>query len=289
MFTHRSYQSPSAESKNWADILDERKKKESAEKEKEELETLVDYYLKEEMKPYNTAYNPLSNHEIDTLDRTNAVDWIMEGCTICKFSDTSLFRSIKLMDHFLARSQKPVPPDSLNLLALSAFVLATKYEEICSFTPQVTSDQLDQKYSLFQILQYQLKILTQLKFRIGFPTLLDFICCFAQELHSPSASLLLQLAIYMGKMTLLEDGFSGVKTSMIAFGCIWAANRFYIGKQEPEKEQPSLISEVAFKGLVKKAGYDFDNISMISIPVLDTASDFDEANELQSILKRYEE
>ena len=85
-----------------------------------------------------------SQPEINDKMRAILVDWLIDVHRKFELSPETLFLTINIIDRFLA--VKTVPRRELQLVGISAMLMASKYEEI--WPPEVCNNQF------FKIIQY---------------------------------------------------------------------------------------------------------------------------------------
>ncbi|CAH2080057.1 unnamed protein product [Thlaspi arvense] len=114
--------------------------------------------------------------EINEKMRSILIDWLVNVHVKFDLSPETIYLTINIIDRFL--SLKPVPRRELQLLGVSALLIASKYEEI--WLPQV--DDLvyvtDNSYSNKQILVMEKTILGNLEWYLTVPTQYVFLVRF---------------------------------------------------------------------------------------------------------------
>ena len=114
-------------------------------------------------------------HQSDINEKMRAilVDWLIEVHLKFKLMPETMFLTVNLIDRFLER--KLVVRQKLQLVGVTAMLLASKYEEI--YAPEVRDFVFitDRAYNREQILAMESAMLTALKFNITCPTVLHFI------------------------------------------------------------------------------------------------------------------
>jgi cyclin B len=96
--------------------------------------------------------------------RAILIDWLVEVHLKFKLVNESLFLTINLIDRFLEKEQ--VSRQKLQLVGVTAMLIACKYEEIY---PPIVKDFVyitDNAYTKEEILSMERKILTTLDFNI---------------------------------------------------------------------------------------------------------------------------
>ncbi|KAJ8770315.1 hypothetical protein K2173_014925 [Erythroxylum novogranatense] len=117
-----------------------------------------------------------SQPEINEKMRAILVDWLIDVHQKFELSQETLFLTVNIIDRFL--SQSTVPRRELQLLGMSATLIASKYEEI--WAPEVNDLVCisDRAYSHEQILIMEKTILGKLEWTLTVPTYYVFLARF---------------------------------------------------------------------------------------------------------------
>lgn len=117
-----------------------------------------------------------SQLEINENMRAILVDWLVVVHSKFELSPETLYLTTNIIDRFL--SVKTVPRRELQLVGISAMLIASKYEEI--WPPQVDDfvSLTDNAYSNVQILVMEKMILGKLEWTLTVPTLYVFLVRF---------------------------------------------------------------------------------------------------------------
>lgn len=114
-------------------------------------------------------------HQSDINEKMRAilVDWLVEVHLKFKLMPETMFLTVNLIDRFLER--KLVARQKLQLVGVTAMLLASKYEEI--YAPEVRDFVFitDRAYNREQILSMESAMLTALGFNVTCPTALHFM------------------------------------------------------------------------------------------------------------------
>lgn len=70
----------------------------------------------------------LLTHDITPQLRSKMIDWMIEVLSSYKMNEDSFFRSVKIMDRFLHKSEKKQEVKDLHLIGVSSMWTACKYE-----------------------------------------------------------------------------------------------------------------------------------------------------------------
>lgn len=110
--------------------------------------------------------------------RSILIDWIIEVHFQFKLKTESLFLTVNLIDRYLEKA--PVSKENLQLVGVSAMLIACKYEEIW---PPLIKDYIymcDNAYDKEQIINQEMSMLTELDFNVDFVSANSFLHRFVQ-------------------------------------------------------------------------------------------------------------
>ncbi|NXW54225.1 CCNB1 protein, partial [Eurystomus gularis] len=119
----------------------------------------------EKSQPVRPRY--LDGQEISGTMRAVLVDWLVQVHTKLKLQQETLYMTVVVFDRFL--QDNPVPKNMLQLVGVTAMLIASKYEE--TFPPYVGdfAYMTDHTFTKAQICQMEMKILRALGFNLGRP------------------------------------------------------------------------------------------------------------------------
>ncbi|XP_067874012.1 G2/mitotic-specific cyclin-B2 [Heterodontus francisci] len=115
----------------------------------------------------------LEGQEINERMRAILVDWLIQVHSRFRLLQETLYMTLAIMDRFL--QSQPVSRKKLQLVAVTAMLLASKYEEMY---PPAIGDFVyitDNAYTKTQIRQMEVLILKELDFKLGRPLPLHFL------------------------------------------------------------------------------------------------------------------
>ena len=182
-------------------------------------EEIFDYLIQSE-----TVHLPSSDYMSQQTDinykmRAILVDWLVSVHLKFKLLPETLFQTISLLDRYL--SKRLVTRQQLQLVGVTAMLLACKYEEI--YPPEVKDfvHITDKAYTREQLLQMECEMLAALEFTLTTPSSWRFLERFltvaqAEEMFQHFARYLLELA-------LVEYHMLKYKLSMIAAAATFVA------------------------------------------------------------------
>ncbi|TVU22710.1 hypothetical protein EJB05_32427 [Eragrostis curvula] len=167
---------------------------------------------------------PLSNYmslqtEINERMRAILVDWIIEVQHRLMLMPESLYLTVYIIDQYL--SNENVPKKELQLVGVSAMLIACKYEEI--WAPLV-KDLLcisDNAFSREQVLSTEKAILNQLQWNLTVPTMYMFL---ARYLKAAMGSKELEhMAFFYAELALVQYSMLVYSPSVTAAASVYAA------------------------------------------------------------------
>ncbi|XP_077119977.1 G2/mitotic-specific cyclin-B2-like [Ranitomeya variabilis] len=178
-------------------------------------------YLKElELKqPIKQRY--LEGKEVNERMRAILVDWLVQVHSRFQLLQETLYMGIAIMDRFL--QVQPISRGKLQLVGVTALLLASKYEEM--YTPEISDFVYitDNAYTASQIREMEILVLRQLKFNLGRPLPLHFLrrasksCSAYAEQHT--------LSKYLMELTLGDYDMVHFRPSEIASAALCLAQK----------------------------------------------------------------
>ncbi|XP_031565308.1 G2/mitotic-specific cyclin-B-like isoform X2 [Actinia tenebrosa] len=160
-------------------------------------------YLRAMERKYSVSPDYMnSQKEVNEKMRTILVDWLIQVHTRFHLLQETLYLTISIIDRFLANYQ--VTKQNLQLVGVSAMLLASKYEEM--YAPEIGDFVYitDNAYTKRQIRQMEAQIFKTLEFNLGKPLCLHFL-----RRNSKAGGVDAQkhtLAKYLMEITLLDYG-----------------------------------------------------------------------------------
>jgi hypothetical protein len=167
-------------------------------------------------------------HQSDINEKMRAIllDWLEEVHVKFKLMPETLFLTQNLLDRFLEK--KLVARSKLQLVGVTAMLVASKYEEI--YAPEVRDFVYitDKAYTREQILAMEATMLNTLDFRVSAPTVFVFLNRYL-KVASPDPRLTL-LATYIAERQLQEYRMLKHAPSRVAASAVNMALRTLRGK-----------------------------------------------------------
>ncbi|CAH8381312.1 unnamed protein product [Eruca vesicaria subsp. sativa] len=172
------------------------------------------------------ALNPALGYYLSTPTKANPttrgilINWLIEVHSKFDLMHETLYLTMNLLDRYL--SQVPVEKNEMQLIGLTALLLASKYEDY--WHPRI-KDLISisaETYTREQILGMERIMLKQLKFRLNEPTPYVFMLRFLKAAQSNKK--LQQLSFYLIELCLVEYEALKFKPSLLCASAIYVAH-----------------------------------------------------------------
>ncbi|XP_039022967.1 G2/mitotic-specific cyclin S13-7-like [Hibiscus syriacus] len=171
--------------------------------------------------------------DINAKMRSILIDWLIEVHRKFELMPETLYLTMNIVDRFL--SMKVVQRKELQLVGISAMLIACKYEEI--WAPEVSDFVFvsDNAYAREQVLVMEKAILNKLEWHLTVPTPYMFLVRFIKA-SIPSDDKVENLAFYLAELGLMQYPTAVMYCpSMLAASAVYAA-RCTLGKSPPWSE-----------------------------------------------------
>ena len=111
------------------------------------------------------------------------VDWMVEVLTTFKNSDQTFFLAINLMDRYFKNVSISLPSTELHLAGVVSMFVASKYEDIVPLMMKTVVNKIGHnKFELRQIEEKELDLLRVNDYKVGVPTIKEFLDRFLEKL-----------------------------------------------------------------------------------------------------------
>ncbi|XP_065855242.1 putative cyclin-B3-1 isoform X2 [Euphorbia lathyris] len=210
----------------------------------EYVDEIYQFYWTSERHNFSLANYMSVQTEITPQMRSILINWLIEVHLKFELMQETLYLMVMLLDQYL--SQVEIEKKELQLVGLTALLLASKYEDF--WHPRI-KDLLSisaESYTRDQMLAMEKLFLKKLKFRLNVPTLYVFMLRFLKAAQSDLK--LEHLAFYLIELCLVENEALKFKPSMLC------ASAIYVARSTLQKGPP--WSPL----LAKHARYDFSQI-----------------------------
>lgn len=159
--------------------------------------------------------------EITDRHRAILVDWMIEVSGKFSFLSETIYLSVSLLDRFL--QQKVVAKNKLQLVGVTAMLIASKFEEI--YTPEVNDFVIisANTFSKEDILKMERLMLITLDFNINVSIHLHFLRRFSKAAHSDSK--IHTISKYLVELSLIDYKMLKYLPSRIAAASVYISRR----------------------------------------------------------------
>lgn len=182
------------------------------------------------------TFNLLKNHEITPQIRTKLVDWLYEVMFAYKCEESCIYLTFHLMDSYIHKLKTKLTNNDIHLIGVASLFIASKSEDMTPLDLGTVKSKIGHsKFSDKDLKKKERQILEMLDFNILFTSTSDFIKNFIfdfsfnnnkviQKLKMKSQiEMLEETAIYISKVILHSETFSGYRGSLKAIACIVVA------------------------------------------------------------------
>ncbi|KXZ53057.1 CYCB1 protein [Gonium pectorale] len=181
------------------------------------------YYFYKRVEPKYKVPHDYMTKQTDINDKMRAIliDWLVEVHLKFKLMPETLFLTVNLIDRFL--NEKQVTRKNLQLVGVTAMLIASKYEEI--WAPEVRDFVYisDRAYTKEQILGMEKVMLNTLKFHLTLPTTYNFL---ARDLKAANMHFdkdVTMLSSYLIELAQVDAGMLKNNYSLIAVAALHVA------------------------------------------------------------------
>lgn len=129
----------------------------------------------------------LSNHKINERMRMRMVDWMIEVVNNYKCDENVFFHSVDLMDDYFSLNTNSLEPSELHLIGVACMFTSSKFQDIYPLRLKMVQEKIaHKKLSMEEIKLKESEILKMKDFKIGKPTIWDFVNSFIEEIFITS-------------------------------------------------------------------------------------------------------
>jgi len=181
-------------------------------------------YLKENETEYLPKANYMGTQEdINEKMRAILVDWLVDVNVKFKLVPECLFMTWNIIDRYL--TLKKVTRHKLQLVGVSALLIACKYEEIYPPALKEFVAICDKAYTSVEILEMEADVLNVLDFKLTHTSPLRFLERYS--LIGDIESKAQMFAKYLIETTMLEYSMLKYKNSLLAAGAVFLVNKIF--------------------------------------------------------------
>lgn len=241
----------------------------------------------------------LKGHEVTPQIRTKLIDWLLEVLYAYKCEEATIYLAMHLLDAYFYRSKKKVNNSDIHLIGITCLYIASKFEDLYPLDINTVRIRISHcKFTEKEIHDKEKQILELLDFKIITASTLDFIKNFIYDFlynnkkviskiqGTTNITILEETAIYISKLIIHSDIFSGFKSSIKAIACIILAfDIVRVNVPEFNGEIEKFTNEW-IKFLVEQSRYEPDHIIQLYNKMKEFYEAFDETPLIQHNLKK---
>ena len=135
------------------------------------------------------------------------------------------------MDRFFSESEKQMSGSDLHLTGVVSMFIASKYEEVIPLLMKTIINKIGHnKFDIKSIEQRELEILTALGFKVGAPTVKEYLDKFTEELGNSSLKTekFTKTCVTLAKLACHSYTLMQVPTSLLAGSIMSVAYQFHV-------------------------------------------------------------
>ncbi|KAI7740903.1 hypothetical protein M8C21_027220 [Ambrosia artemisiifolia] len=185
----------------------------------EYVDEIYAYYKKQEILSCVSPSYMSQQHDITDRMRGILIDWLIEVHYKFELMEETLYLTVNLVDRFLAC--RPVGRKNLQLVGITAMLLACKYEEV---SVPIVDDFIvisDKAYTRSEVLDMEKEMMNTLEFNLSLPTPFVFMKRFLKAARSYKEMEL--LSFYLVDLSLVEYEMLKFPPSLLAAAAVFTA------------------------------------------------------------------
>lgn len=241
----------------------------------------------------------LKNHDITPHIRTKLVDWLLEVLYAYKCNDATIYMTIHLMDAYFYKYPNSLKNNDIHLVGITALYVASKFEDIFPIDLKTIVYKISHgKFKESEVKAKEKELLKLISFKLINTYTNEFIQNFIYDFCYNNKKVLKSLnikeeinileetAIYLSKLILHSDLFSGFKSSIKAIACLILA--FDVVRANVQTFSGEIETFVAewIKFLVEQSRYEPEHINQLYNKVKQYYTEFDNIKNVQHNLKK---
>ncbi|KAG1654532.1 hypothetical protein FOA52_008537 [Chlamydomonas sp. UWO 241] len=214
--------------------------------------------------------------DINEKMRAILVDWLSEVHLKFKLAPETMFLSVNLIDRFLEKKQ--VTRRNLQLVGVTAMLIASKYEEI--WAPEVRDFVYisDKAYTREQILECEHTMLNVLGFNLTLPTYYNFLSRYLKAAGKHMDKQVACLSSYLAELALVDAPMLKYSYSVTAAAAVFVASLAVAPKKRSSELYPMPLE--------RHSGYSLLKVGQCAAALIDLMAKAP-ANKLAAVFKKY--
>lgn len=165
----------------------------------------------------------LDTHGVQEKFRAKMIDWMFEVLNIYQQRESTIFKSVFLLDLYYANKKEKADIDELHLLGIVCMSIASKSEEVKYIKLDAFVNTIGRgKFTKERILEKEVEVLKVIGFRTAFPTIYELLTCAFRLIDVKEGRTFFERsALLLAKMCLCSyDMLCNFTISEIALSCI---------------------------------------------------------------------
>ncbi|EDW29127.1 GL18583 [Drosophila persimilis] len=189
-------------------------------------------------------YMPRQIH-LTTDMRAVLVDWMVELQENFRLYHETLYLAVKIVDLYLCRAV--IKKEQLQLLGITAFFIASKYDECLPLRIWELLYICDGAYSRDELVKMELETLRLIQYDLGIPLSYSFLRRYARCAQVQRRTL--TLARYILELSLMDYAAIGFRDSQMASAALYMALRMRAGASHLDQQTwtPTLVHYTGFQ------------------------------------------
>lgn len=243
--------------------------------------------------------NILEKHDITPQIRTKLVDWLFEVLYAYKCDEPTFYMTMHLFDAYLFKCQKKLTNSDIHLIGITCLYVSSKFEDYIPLDMNTVRNKIAHgKFSEKQIQNKEKQLLELMEFKIMGASTFDFIKNFIYDFifnnkkiitkikGKRNIEILEETAIYISKLILHSEIFSGFKSSIKAIACIVLSFNIVRENVEDFNGEIEKFTSDWIKFLVEQSRYEPDFIMQLYYKMEEYYKAFDSTPLIQNNLKK---
>jgi hypothetical protein len=200
------------------------------------------------------------------------IDWMVEVLTTFKNSDQTFFLAVNLLDRFFQKTERVLTGPDLHLCGVVTMFIASKYEDVIPLLMRTVINKIGHnKFEIPVIEDKEFELLRTLGYRIGAPTVKEFLDRFVEEIgdsHMKSEKFY-KISMYLAKMACHNYNLMQLPTSLLAAAVANVALKIY------EKIEPKVDTQLIMSKIISFGQLDTIDTKVAAKEMLTFAKNFD--------------
>jgi len=226
---------------------------------------IIKYMWKLEMK-FLVPHDFLERGSVSPTMRSTLVDWLIQVQHHLNLCQETLYLTVAILDQVL--NARDVDPDKLQLVGITAMLVASKLEEYYSADIKKLLHLTENSYDLRDVLRMELVLMEVLDYQLYLPSPQLFLQrCVAAFLH-PKSTTFLSTCHYLIDSHLPSVSHSSTPPSLLAAASIFTTQLLFLITTSSNSPHSSIVWTPTLRYY---SGYDVEDLLVTSISMLNMA------------------